>query len=204
MKLFFDTEFTGLHQNTTLISIGIIDSNGYTFYAEFNDYDKTQLDNWLNDNIISNLKYANETTKTTKTTGVKRTAISTEVYGDSKLIKKELEKWTSIYDSIELWSDCLSYDFTLFNNIWGTAFDIPNNIYYIPFDICTMFKLAGIDPDINREKFAKIKNKNEIEKHNSLWDAKVIKMCYDILQSKFKNEYDTTLKRKSTIESIVK
>ena len=38
MRIFFDTEFTGLHQNTTLISIGCIDENGRTFYAESTDY----------------------------------------------------------------------------------------------------------------------------------------------------------------------
>ena len=30
MKIFFDTEFTGLHKNTTLISIGLVDENGRT------------------------------------------------------------------------------------------------------------------------------------------------------------------------------
>jgi hypothetical protein len=34
-KIFFDTEFTGLHQGTTLISIGLISECGKTFYAEF-------------------------------------------------------------------------------------------------------------------------------------------------------------------------
>ena len=35
-KIFFDTEFTGLHQKTTLISIGLIAETGETFYAELN------------------------------------------------------------------------------------------------------------------------------------------------------------------------
>lgn len=46
-KIFFDTEFTGLHQNTTLISIGLIAENGQTFYAELTDYDKSQIDGWI-------------------------------------------------------------------------------------------------------------------------------------------------------------
>ena len=33
MKIFFDTEFTGLHQHTTLISIGLVDEVGISFYA---------------------------------------------------------------------------------------------------------------------------------------------------------------------------
>jgi len=53
-KLFFDTEFTGLHQNTTLISIGIIADSGETFYAELTDYAKDQVNDWLRDNVIAN------------------------------------------------------------------------------------------------------------------------------------------------------
>ncbi len=33
MKVFFDTEFTGLRKDTTLVSIGMIAENGETFYA---------------------------------------------------------------------------------------------------------------------------------------------------------------------------
>lgn len=42
MEIFFDTEFTGLHQSTTLISIGLISKDGRTFYAECNDYDRSK------------------------------------------------------------------------------------------------------------------------------------------------------------------
>ena len=52
MKIFFDTEFTGLHQDTTLISIGMIAEDGRELYCELNDYDKTQIDDWLKDNVI--------------------------------------------------------------------------------------------------------------------------------------------------------
>ena len=55
MKIFFDTEFTGLHQKTTLISIGLISEDGSTFYAEFTDYDKSQIDDWIEKNVIANL-----------------------------------------------------------------------------------------------------------------------------------------------------
>jgi hypothetical protein len=50
-KIFFDTEFTGLHQNTTLISIGLISECGKEFYAELTDYDVTQIDDWLKQNV---------------------------------------------------------------------------------------------------------------------------------------------------------
>jgi len=35
MKMFFDTEFSELEQNTSLISIGLVSENNQIFYAEF-------------------------------------------------------------------------------------------------------------------------------------------------------------------------
>ena len=43
-KIFFDTEFTGLQLNTSLISIGLVTEHGFSFYAELNDYKKELLD----------------------------------------------------------------------------------------------------------------------------------------------------------------
>ena len=65
-KIFFDTEFTGLHQNTSLISIGLISEDGKEFYAEVSDFDKTQVNEWLEENVIKNLyvkKWIEEETK---------------------------------------------------------------------------------------------------------------------------------------------
>ena len=55
MKIFFDTEFTGLHQKTTLISLGAITEYDHSFYAEFIDYDHSQVDEWISRNVIQNL-----------------------------------------------------------------------------------------------------------------------------------------------------
>ena len=60
MKIFFDTEFTGLRKDTTLISIGLVDENGRTFYAEFSDYDNSQCDTWIHENVIKHLKWSKE------------------------------------------------------------------------------------------------------------------------------------------------
>jgi hypothetical protein len=172
MKLFFDTEFTGLHQKTTLVSIGLVSEDDQEFYAEFIDYDTSQIDDWLKNNVINNL-YLH------KCAIPENESVVTDRYlGDSDFIKQHLESWLSRFDQVEMWSDCLAYDWVLFNQLFGHAFNIPKNIYYIPFDISTLFKVKGIDPDINREQFVGV---DKINKHNALWDAKVIKMCYEKL-----------------------
>ena len=162
MKIFFDTEFTGLHKNTTLISIGMVAEDGRELYCELNDYDKSQVDDWIKDNVIGNLYNTNPI--------------------DTKQLQKTIEGFIEPYSEVEIWSDCLSYDWVLFNNIWGHAFNIPKKIYYIPFDICTLMKVKGVDPNINREELAGLEDGGQ--KHNALWDAKVIKACYEELTTK--------------------
>lgn len=172
MRVFFDTEFTGLHQNTTLISIGLISEDGRTFYAELTDYDKSQVDEWLEKNVINNLLVHPDRGYFYKVTD------TDEIYKDTTdIVANRLEKWLSNFNSVEIWSDCLAYDWVLFNQLFGHAFNIPKNVYYIPFDICTLMKIKGVDPDINREEFSGI----EGDKHNALHDAKVIKACYEKL-----------------------
>ena len=182
VKLFFDTEFTGLHQKTTLISIGIISEKGdKIFHAEFNDYDNTQINDWLKNNVLAKLVISKR--KGQPLVNVIKTADKeiTEVYGNKNQIKKELIKWLkSFNNTVEFWSDCLSYDWVLFCNLFGNAFSVPKDVYYIPFDICTLFKLKNIDPDINREIFAEmplLKNNT----HNALTDAIIIRACYEKL-----------------------
>jgi len=174
MKIFLDTEFTGLHKDTTLISIGMITETGKTFYAEFTDYDKSQINDWIQENVIENLSSDQYTLSI---------MADTTYVGSKNDISLQLKQWFKQFDNIEIWSDCLAYDWVLFNDIFGSAFDIPKNVYYIPFDICTLFKIKNIDPDINREEFAEINlnSDSDCTKHNSLFDAMVIKKCYEKL-----------------------
>lgn len=171
-KLFFDTEFTGLHQHTTLLSIGIVSECGKTFYAEFTDYDPSQIDEWLQKNVMSKLMLLHDKSNHFWTN---RDYESRMTCGDKSFVRIELESWLSQFESVEMWSDCLSYDWVLFNQIFGHAFNIPKNVHYIPFDLSSLFKIYGYDPDLSRKDFSGL---NEIS-HNSLGDAKMIKACYD-------------------------
>ena len=181
MKIFMDTEFTGLHQNTTLISIGIVTEDNRYFYAELNDYDKSQVNSWLQENVINNLSYNCVDVSIPKTPAslAKRYGMK----GDKKAVIEALKAFLSPYDVIQVWSDCLAYDWVLFCELFGGAISLPKNIGYIPMDICTFMWNEGIDPDINREEFVQnlIDPNEKHNKHNALWDAEVIKMCYEKL-----------------------
>ena len=132
-KVFFDSEFSGLHKNTTLISIGLVSECGKSFYGEFTDFDKTQIDEWLQINVIDNLLLTDKITAAhgswehwLSDEGKYRDALDFSLankdmshfqcIGITDMVKNRLEKWLSQFEKIEMWSDCLSYDWVLFNN----------------------------------------------------------------------------------------
>lgn len=197
MKIFFDTEFTGLHKDTTLISIGLIDEKGRTFYAEFSDYDDTQIDDWLHENVIKNLKWGKagpiENFTNNDMFG------NMEAYGTKPYIKKCLEYWLKDYDNVQLISDVSHYDMVLFIDLFGDALSLPSNIspscHDINQDIARHYSTTekkasnmsreGIIDTYNRimEKYEpenKIVIEIERNKHNALYDARVIKEIYRI------------------------
>lgn len=185
-KVFIDTEFTGLHKDTTIISIGMKAPTGDRFYAEFTDYDKSQVNSWLQENIIDKLLFNDkgEFTSLKKDYGVNNYTCK----GRKEEVVKAMYSWfKTVYNVdngnvVEVWSDCLAYDWVLFCDLFGGALNLPKFIYYIPQDICTLFKAAGIDPDVNREEYAEYVSSTN--KHNALHDAEVIEACYVKLATK--------------------
>lgn len=180
MKVFFDTEFTGLHEDTTLISIGLVDENDRTFYAELTDYARGQVDDWIKDNVLANLSLSIGPGEYLRKTG---TDNNVKCIGRRVEIAHELARWLSVYDRVEMWGDCLAFDWFLFCGLFGHAFNIPKNVHYIPLDICTLFWIGGLDPDLDREHYAGVSEDDEWvgppgKKHNALWDARVIKACH--------------------------
>ena len=177
MKIFFDTEFTGLHKNTTLVSLGCVAEDGRTFYAEFTDYDKSQCDGWIKKNVLEFLCLnglgGNEDLKGTK------------VRGSAEMVKNYLKEWLSGFDSVQFVSDVSHYDFVLLIDLFGTAFDLPENVcaacHDINQDIAQHYGISERGAfDKSREEIVAELCSLPIEgvKHNALYDAEVIKAIY--------------------------
>lgn len=183
--LFFDTEFTGLRKDTTLISLGIVSDNGKRFYAEFADYDESQCDEWIKNNVINNLHL-----------GGMRDGISDideepsgiMVRGNKNYVAKELKEWLSQFDSIQFVSDVCHYDFVLLIDLLTggkTALDLPDNISAVCHDINSdIARHYGITEreafDKSREEIVSELCGHEVDgtKHNALYDAEVIKAIW--------------------------
>lgn len=187
MKIFFDTEFTGLHAGTTLLSLGLISEDNKKFYAEFNDYDESQINEWIKDNVVAHMSYkdVNEYIPELKENAIPFTG-SVSLKSNKETVKAYLTQWFAQFDSVELVSDCCHYDMVLLINIFGTAFDLPSHVcpacYDVNQDISKFHQVDGHTAfDINREEILESHNIHiEGAKHNALYDAKVIKELYFI------------------------
>lgn len=185
MKIFFDTEFTGLHKDTTLISIGIIAQNGDKFYAELTDYDKSQIDSWIEENVIQNLWGADG--------GYDGDMECPEYYhGSKEFVGNKLKEWLEQYDTVEFVSDVCHYDFVLLIDlVYGHAMKMPYGkinaaCHDINQDISRYYGISEIEAfDKSREDILK---DFAIElfgvKHNALYDAKAIQAIYDALNNR--------------------
>lgn len=182
MNIFFDTEFTGLHKNTTLISIGCVADNGKTFYAELTDYDKSQCNDWIKENVINHLLLGTEHFV------LRSEPEKCEVQGTKNQIKKYLALWLSQFKSVQLISDVCHYDMVLFIDLFGTAFDLPENVSAscrdINQDIARHYGILESEAfDKSREEIVSETSGKPIpgDKHNALYDARIIKAIYEKL-----------------------
>ena len=216
MNIYFDTEFTGLVPNTTLISIGMVTANNRKFYAEFTDFNNDLVDDWVRKNVIDNLlidktdnagrlklgiqwSYDNESPTLSRCRfgfcirkdSYNRMCV---VQGHSGYVAKELWTWLNQFGAIQLISDVSHYDMTLLCNLFGGAFNLPKNVNPCCYDINQVIaerfmKEEGMTEyhamkhafDLSREEYCLdlIGELPEGEKHNSLYDAEVIKMIYE-------------------------
>lgn len=193
-RLFFDTEFTDLKKDCDLISIGVVaDIEGVeetpAFYAESIEFAEDKCSTFVREQVLPHMKL-----KGIPMANITNDRKSVAVCGTEEDIASHLDNWIHQFiksgDKVEVWSDCLAYDWVLFCNLFESIGGLPSYIYYIPFDLSTYLKLRGVDPDISREEFASLhygKDVAEISatkwnKHNSLFDAMIIYYCYNELK----------------------
>lgn len=186
MKIFFDTEFTGLHKDTTLISLGCVDENGRSFYAEFTDYDNKQVNDWIKENVIPYMMYRKAINNATYID--MNDPNYTGVNGSKAYVTQAFKKWLSEYDDVQFVSDVCHYDMVLLIDLFGTAFDLPEGVsavcHDLNQDIASYFGWTDTKAfDESREGM--LDKPIEGSKHNSLYDARVIKALYDKFHRKY-------------------
>lgn len=187
---FFDTEFTGLRKDTTLISIGIVSDTGDRFYAELTDYDESMCNEWIEKNVLEHLIMSGNVKLEESLAADNKT---TTVIGSKADICRELMEWLEMdanFDSdyaAVFVSDVSHYDMVLLIDLLvGNAMMLPKFItpacHDINQDIAVMLDLSEKDAfDISREQLLADRGiaLPKGQKHNALYDAEVIKAIYE-------------------------
>lgn len=184
------------------MSIGIVAEDGRNFYAELTDYDKTQVDDWIKEHVVDNFVMGDIVPGEQEYYIASRDAsnpIGNDIYnnysvhlqGDKIKIQLELIRWLNQFSTIEYISDVCHYDFVLFIDlVYNHALNIPYkkhgaSCHDINQDIARYYQISDMDAfDRSRESIlSDFDVKIEGRKHNALYDAKVIKEIYQLMNN---------------------
>lgn len=113
MKLFFDTEFTGLDQeHPKLISLAVVLDNTHFYYAELTDcYTENDCSEWVIQNVLPLL-------------------LNKKVYQRSlQQVRNELKQWIeNLNKPCDIYSDCPMADVPFLWLLWPKRTDWPSNL----------------------------------------------------------------------------
>jgi hypothetical protein len=156
-KFFYDTEFIEYPGCIDLISIGIVDENGRSFYAISNEFDESKASDWVKDNVISKLP------PKSLSFWMPRCEIRDAVI-DFILPTKD--------HPIELWAYYADYDHVALCWLFGTMMDLPEGMPMYTKDVKQLCDSLGNPklPEIGKDE------------HDALFDACWTKRAYEYLQ----------------------
>lgn len=169
--VFIDTEFTGEHAATTLVSLGMVGLDGRELYLTFNDYDEGQVTQWLRENVLSLID-------------LQGAQAQPDAYADFKAFLDDYAGGDRLY----VVSAGLAQDLVLFLEMFKhgregagqfhALHDLPDYLSHFAFiDLNTVFRTAGVSPPADREAFAGWE-KDGAKRHDALHDARVVRDCF--------------------------
>ena len=175
MNLYFDTDFTSLDKYADILSIGIVSDDGKKFYAEFTDYNPEKINYWVG-------KYILDSFTLDSNNPIVVDGDLTTVKGSKDLISKELSKWLGQYKFCTIWTDCISYNWVLFCDIFDNNFNIPTNIHHLPLDLSTLIYMQGVNDGLKvNEIITKQYALLDADTSSSLAKAELIKKYHNKL-----------------------
>lgn len=194
MKYFLDTEFIeGFHKPLfgkkrhfiDLISIGIVAEDGREYYAVSNEFNIKDADQWVIDNVISNLPpkaksfYDSPTLRANRLLYKSNIEIAEDitmfVYPTiSQQFRKEkaefldrAKKYGWVATQPEFYGYYSDYDWVLFCSLFGRMIDLPKGFPMYCIDLKQMMDERGLSKEWKQENCPDPEGE-----HNALVDAK--------------------------------
>ena len=154
MKYFIDTEFIEYPCTIEMISLGIKCEDGRTFYAESSCFDERKANEWVQKNVLNNLKWYGNKNSTKGFCNCSTVDGKTEVFGTLNIIKDAVLDF--ITDIPEFWGYYADYDWVVFCWLFGTMMYLPRGW---PLYCRDLKQLAD---DIEKPKFKNSLTKGKI------------------------------------------
>ena len=173
IRYYLDTEFIENGETIDLISIGIVADDGREFYAENSDVDLSKADQWVKENVISNL-WSRQLDKS------KFNMWSRDGGVGGLLNRKEIARdiFTfcnpQTYGEPEFWAEYASYDWVVFCQLFGKMIDLPSGFPMY----CNDIQQCRSHLDVFETELPK----QEEGQHNALADAKHCKVLLEFLE----------------------
>ena len=220
MKYFFDTEFlegfkkpiswlptiggfNKPYHSIQLISIGIVNELGYTYYAISNEFNPNDASDWVKENVLSKLPSPIFNGSNIK--DVKRYKSNKQIAADildyiwSHTVMKIDGKWVSDeFVNPEFYAYYADYDWVVFCSLFGTMMDLPKGFPMYCRDLKQTIdevaetkimevdeKTAGVSRFEASLSLIKVNPKypETNNEHNALYDAKWNFELYKFLQT---------------------
>lgn len=160
MRYYLDTEFIerGRKYPIELISIGIVAEDGREFYAISNEFDSTDIDPWIQMNVLITLE-----------TDIERISCHE--------IATRVLQFIGDASKPEFWAYYADYDWVVFCQLFGRMVDLPKHFPMYCNDLKQLYNL------IPEAKFPMQRGKP----HNALDDARWDKLAHDTFLARLQN-----------------
>lgn len=175
MRYFFDTEFIEHATGIQLVSIGIVCETGESFYAESCSFDERLADEWVQNNVLSKLRYYKNTPIGSKWSPV---TSQVHVFGPEAFIRDELLQWLNVEKDgyPEFYAYYAAYDWVIFARIFGRLIEKPEHFPMWVIDLKQMMWERGLSKEWKQQNISDPQGE-----HDALVDAKWNKELYELI-----------------------
>lgn len=112
MRFFYDTEFIEDGVTIDLVSIGVVDESGRSFYAVSTEFDPDKAGKWVRENVLDKLP-----------------SPADKSWRSRESIREGLlEFFGKPSDGIELWAWYAAYDHVALAQLWGSMPKLPRQL----------------------------------------------------------------------------
>ena len=155
-NVFLDTEFN--HDTLELLSIALVKENGDHLYRVVSGVDYSKCDEFVRDTVVPLLLEGFEPIK---------------VMSSREQLKKDIENFLhGNGEYYKIWAWFSSYDWVLFQRLWGKNKVLPLQIPYY----CNDWR-QKLD-DIGLRFSPRLYQFDKLRKHNALYDAQVLREAF--------------------------